>query len=230
MSHIFSICAIGDSLTFASTGHFYSAISFPASMVYDETLHVRHSFRNHPATGIVAANEALSGWRIADLETYASELDSLINPTYVAAGGRPTRHYILSLLIGTNPQSTDPSTAAARVGTYCLARQAAGWNILLGTIPDRGDGILANFNSSYSAPYNAIIKGTGWAAAHGVAGIIDYAADANIGSDGASSNTTYFNSDKIHPKQLAADTYMAPREKAAINTLITSLGGTAQLP
>jgi len=221
---------VGDSLSFTSFSHTYQSVNKAAASVYGETSIVRKAMRVWPSADVIAANYALSGYRLTDLITQAAEVDGLINSDYTAVAGRPERHYILVVLIGSNVSDANPTTFAASVGSFCLARQAAGHHVLLGTLPDRGDGVISNFNSSYSAPYNAIIKGTGWAAANGVSGIIDFAADAEIGDAGASSNLTYFDSFKIHPNAAANSTFMGPRTKAAINALITALGGTAQLP
>lgn len=225
----FYINFVGDSLSFTSFSHTYQSVNKAAATVYVETNIVRKAMRVWPSADVIAANYSLSGYRLTDLITQAAEVDGLINSDYTAVAGRPDRVYILVVLIGSNVSDANPTTFAASVGSYCLARQAAGHHVLLGTLPDRGDGIISNFNSSYSAPYNAIIKGAGWAAANGVSGIIDFAADAEIGDSGASANLTYFDSFKIHPNAVSNATLMGPRTKAALNTLINSLGGGTPL-
>lgn len=186
------------------------------------------------STGIIA-DLSIGGSRVqtnaGDLVDRTTALDGIIPPGYPSAVGvrmstnadtRQRRKYILSLQIGTNPDSSDPVQQASIVGAYCIARRNAGWDgIVLGTLCSRGDGIIANFDTAYQQPYNAIIKGTGWAAAHGVTAIADIASDSRLGASGANSNTTYFE-DLVHPTAEGA-AIGGPILRAAFDQVIASL-------
>jgi hypothetical protein len=228
----FCINFVGDSLTFTSFSHSYQSVNKAAATVYGETSIVRKAMRVFPSADVIAANYALSGNRMADLETQAAELDALINPAYSAVSGRPARYYILVVMIGTNVQSVDPVVSAARVRTYCLARQAAGWLPIICTLPSRTDAGNTTFDVVTLQPQNAIFRT--WTQSDGVYGIIDHAADPEVGATGASlvrdpTPGAWFDSFGIHPNATANSTFMGPRTKAALNTLIDSLGGGTPL-
>jgi phospholipase/lecithinase/hemolysin len=196
MSNIVSVVAQGDSLTFVGISYYYQAIGVASSYPYDEISFPRIDLR-HFSGGNVFANWALGGYRITDLETQATALDALINTDYSPVGSRPGRRYVLVVRIGTNVQSSDAAVAAARVRTYCLARQAAGWHVVLCPITSGNlvSGGGASADTLYIQPYNAIIAG--WDTTDGVAGVVS-STDAVMYGTGAYANTTYF-SDGVHP-------------------------------
>lgn len=222
MSNIVSIVATGDSLTFTAISYFYQASGIRATTattarLYSEGSVPRADVRH--VNGGVWANWAMSGWRIGDLETQAPSLDALINNDYSPVGGRPGRRYILVVRIGTNTTSNDPAVAAARVRTYCLARQAAGWSVVLCPIPSAFSPTLPNYDTVYAQPYNAIISG--WGTSDGVAGVVS-SADALMYGTGAHNDTTYFDVDKVHPNT-AGHARLATDLNAVLAPLITSL-------
>lgn len=223
MSKIISICAEGDSLSYVIGGMFWRAMNGGNAISYvGGTIGVRFELRKSYGVHVVA-NHALSGRRLTNLETQAATTDALIR-NVPGVNGRPIRDHILCVSVGTNVSDANPTTFAASVGAYCAARKAAGWHVILCTIMSRTDGIIANFDSSYQQPYNAIIRTAGWAAANGVDLICDIASNAELGSSGASDNVAYaayWSGDKIHPSAtgytLAAVTY-----KASIDSLIAT--------
>lgn len=228
----FCINFVGDSLTFTSFSHSYQALNKDASTVYGETSIVRKAMRVFPAADVIGANYALSGNRMEHLEAQAEELDALIPVNYSAVSGRPARYYILVVMIGTNAQSNDPVVSAARVRTYCLARQAAGWLPIICTLPSRTDAGTTTFDTATLQPQNVIFRT--WTQGDGVYGVIDHAADAEVGATGASlvrdpTPGAWFDQYGIHPNAAANSTFMGPRTKAALNTLINSLGGGTPL-
>lgn len=227
------VVAEGDSVTYSASGWFYQAGGVPAESVASEYNVQRTYLRAFRAPEQIWANFSLSSSRIQDLEARASQLDALINRDYAPVNGRPARHYILCLLVGTNPSDPNPVAAAGRVRQYCLARQAAGWRVLLGTLPSRTDGILGNFDTAYAQPMNEIFRG--WGEEDGVAGIIDFAADPEIGATGAANSAVYFDSIHVHPTAAGA-ALMAARARKAIDELIGKeldregpAGGTLEL-
>ncbi len=130
-------------------------------------------------------NFGVGGARVADVVSRAAQVDSVFQ-----AGG------ILHVLAGTNNfayDGTDPTTLHTTLANYCTARRAAGWKVVVGTLLDRGAGAFAptnqtTFNSSRST-YNGLIQAN-WASYADA--IADYAANANLGSAGASQVSTYF--------------------------------------
>lgn len=213
-----ALVAEGDSLTFALSGYFFNALSIDNSAFPSDQgagVAIRKWARWKTADpALLVANMALSGSKLSQLVTRAAALDALLSAD-------SNRRYILALLIGTNLDTSNPTTFAASVADYCQARVAAGWdNIILGTIPSRTDGNMADFDTAYAQPYNAIIKGAGWAEANGVSVIADYAGDARIGGTGAANNATYF-SDTVHPTA-AGYAIMGPILASAITAALAT--------
>lgn len=104
--------------------------------------------------------------------------------------------------------------------TYCQARKAAGWKVIIGTILPRTPTGASNTNyETYRLSVNTMIRNAflaneGWADA-----IADVGGDATIGATGAYSNTTYFATDGIHLKDAGhniAKTYFTN----AINSIV----------
>lgn len=220
MSAIVGVVFTGDSLTFAGISYAYQWAGVDGATLYSESDVPRAGFRAYPAAGVIMANWGLSGWTIANLETQAAALDALICNGCPGGGGRPLRKYVLVVRIGTNPASSDPVATAARVRTYCLARQAAGWNVIICPLTSRNDNTIANFDTSYAQPYNAIIAG--WGASDGVAGVVSSADSVMYGTSAATNQTTYFNADKIHPL-VAGHTRLKNDLAAVLNPLIEEL-------
>lgn len=102
---------------------------------------------------------------------------------------------ILVVLIGTNDcaAGTAAATSNAALKSFCQARQATGWTVVVGTIPA--------YNSSFGTEairlaYNAQIRAD-WATF--ADGLADIGADSRIGVTGAETDGTYFQGDQVHP-------------------------------
>lgn len=111
--------------------------------------------------------------------------------------------------------------AASCYAGYVRAAKAAGFNIFVATVLDRG-----TLTSAIRAQFNTIVR-SNWRA-WGAAGVIDIAADPKLGADGASSHTStdrtggcaggnFFNVDNIHPLTCAQSGNIAPEMSAALN-------------
>lgn len=222
---IISVCSVGDSWTYASFSYAYKMFGIATSAPKGQTTGIRTGLAYYPSAGVIYKNYALSGQRLTDLQSGVSQLDGLIPAGYSATGGRPQRKFVLTVLIGINVSDSNATTFAASVGAYCQARKTAGWDyILLGTLPSRGDGITANFDT-YKNNYNNIIKGAGWAAANGVDAIVDCTSIAEISSDGAYDNATYasyWNADNVHLTDAGNELWKVPWQ-TAIEAAITEL-------
>lgn len=200
-------CAEGDSITWGTlTGvtqaypHLYGVNSSPS---VDGVVVAR------PSATLLAAFDIETG---NSLEARAAYVDAMIPPN---KGGRK---FVLSLLVANDFVNgySDAAAYAVAVSDYIAARRAAGWDkIALGTVLPRNN---APFNVLRNA-YNAIITGTGWAAANGVDGIMDFAADATIGPDAAALDVGLY-PDGIHPSQSVHTTYMEPIARAVLNSLL----------
>jgi hypothetical protein len=107
--------------------------------------------------------------------------------------------------------ATTPRQAFSYLEEYCKQRRRVGWKVIVGTM------ISAVDNDANKNTYNALIRSHWTEFADGLA---DIASNANLGADGAYSNTTYFNVDQIH----LTDTgyaLIAPIVQAAIETVNT---------
>jgi lysophospholipase L1-like esterase len=113
--------------------------------------------------------------------------------TKLAAGA----NNIVCFAGGTNDlQGTDSaSTTYSRIVTYCQARQAAGWKVIVSTITPRSDaGTPADFDMQRQS-LNTSIR-SNWATfANGLA---DIGGDATMGISGDEANTQYYNGDLVH--------------------------------
>ena len=222
---IFCILAIGDSITMNGLlpGYFYQAMGVQAGEIYDESDAPRRAWRGYPAANIIAANYALSQRTIAFAEGLSEELAGLI-PSSTA--GRPDRHYIQVVRMGTNAISLDPVVAAARLRDYCLSQQANGWKVVVCPITSGNlDAISGSSDDTvYIQPYNAIIAN--WTESDGVAAVVS-SADAVMYGTGAYLNSTYFY-DPVHPTA-AGHARLKADLVTTLNTLISSLGGGTPL-
>lgn len=160
-------------------------------------------------------NVATSGLETLSMSSRApSTVDNLLNLSV------PSKRRVLIVWEITNDLSnlTQTSSAAyANIKSYCQARKAAGWKVIVCTcLPRTQAGINTNFESYRVAVNNLITTNAvseGWADA-----VANIGGDATIGSTGASDNTTYFN-DKTHMTSaghLIASTYIT----SALNAIL----------
>lgn len=199
------VLAEGDSITNGGSG---PAITAPYPNLFIPNANpLAHGFKAAVGGAVLngaAGSNSLYGRQAAD--------NAMIPPN------KNGRTFIYTVLIGhndgTGTYSGNPTQYAADVGTFLLAQKAAGWDkIVLITLPPSS---AVGFNA-WRNTVNGIWTGTGWAAAHGVDAIADFAADPTIGPDAAGSNTTYYG-DGTHPTD-ACIAIMEPIYRAAVNGL-----------
>lgn len=128
-------------------------------------------------------NFATSGAGIATLSGRAATVDAAYS------AGRVSN--VLFVLIGANNlASGDPAAFVASLKTYCQARQAVGWKVVLATVlPQTISGFNTNRNTA-----NALIV----ADPTFYDGLARFDLDATMGCDACASNLTYY-SDGKHP-------------------------------
>jgi lysophospholipase L1-like esterase len=98
---------------------------------------------------------------------------------------------------GTNDlASTDNATTTYnRIVTYCQARQAAGWKVIVSTLTPRSDVSAPGDFDTIRLALNANIRANWATFANALA---DIGADANMGTVGQETNNYYFNGDLLH--------------------------------
>lgn len=180
------VCWTGDSL---HAGYGASTTALPAALMDADWLGtVDVPNIAVPGQGVVTSNGGVGGTLVT---TDKAKLDPLL-------AGRSTA--VLVVLCGTNDLANleAPATVIAGLWSYCDARRAEGWKVIVCTLLDRADTAVAGFQATYNArraTINAAINAD-WASHADV--LADYAANANLGAVGASANTTYFQADKVH--------------------------------
>ena len=126
---------------------------------------------------------------------------------------------LLTIWAGTNDLAQGGYTVAqtvAALGSYIRARKSEGWRVLVATMISRvGNGTGGTSNDTLKNEYNAYIRSL-WRQ-WGADGLVDVAANALLGADGAYADTTYFAVDGTHPTTLSASTIIAPMFQQAIN-------------
>lgn len=118
-------------------------------------------------------------------------------PTAVDAKYVPGANNVVCFNGGTNDilgGATDVTTYN-RIVTYCQARQAAGWKVVVGTITPRSDSGVPGSQDTYRLSVNTMIRANWPSFANGIA---DIGADANMGTLGQELNTQYYNGDNVH--------------------------------
>lgn len=95
------------------------------------------------------------------------------------------------------PGQTDVEAAVAhdRIETWCSARQAAGFEVVVATILPRSNPATGAPFSARRAALNTLIRDNWETYADA---LCDLAANATIGDDGDEENTTYYSTDDVH--------------------------------
>jgi lysophospholipase L1-like esterase len=119
---------------------------------------------------------------------------------------------ILTVWAGTNDNCTPSATAVFQnLAQYIRARKAAGWQkVIPVTMISRATPAEDTCKNSY----NTLIRAYKWPD-----GLIDMAADPNLGADGAATagGNTFFQNLGIHPTQYAEDNDIVPIMQRAVN-------------
>lgn len=191
MSAIPLIVAVGDSLTWSTERHFWQACEIGIRYGRDSSAYRWEMSKTYK--GGIWMNLSLPGQQITHLETQAEDLDAIL------ANNNGRRRPILVVMIGTNPTSYTVATQAGYMSDYCADRVAAGWEVIICTIPSRTDA-GASFDSDYATPLNAILRGEAWqAAAGGILAVCDYAAMKPFAPNGTNGDNTLYYADQVHP-------------------------------
>lgn len=148
---------------------------------------------------------AVAGNTLSDLNSRAALLDSFI------VAGRSNVLFVLdghNDIVGGTP--TPATNWVASYKTYCNARKAAGWKVVIGTLLPSSD---SAFNTQRNIA-NILLK----ADSSFYDGLADFAANSTIGDDADGSNTTYY-PEATHPS-VACHAILAPICKTAVQTLL----------
>ena len=126
----------------------------------------------------------------------------------ILARKKGKRIAILTVLVGRNDLVGTwggPEAYATNLAAYVAAMRRAGWNrIVVGTVlPSTWEPFDPQRDT-----LNLILTAPGWAHAHGIDAIADFALSPEMGGDGQAADKTYF-ADGIHPTNLGYAT-LAP--------------------
>ena len=129
---------------------------------------------------------------------------------------------VLAVQAGTNDAALGHSDSAvvSDYWTYCDARRAAGWKVVAFTLTDRTDTTAIGNQAAFDtkrASINTSIR-AGWAS-HADA-LVDLAADARLGANGAANNATYFNADHVHYTAATYSSIIEPLVQAAAESFL----------
>ena len=130
-------------------------------------------------------NFAVSGSQISDLTNRAALVDALYSPLRAKN--------ILYAWIGTNDMALGgltPTQTYNALVTYCAARRAAGWKVIVRTMIPR-----STLSDASRLSYNASIR-AGWQTF--ADGLDDLGNDPILGQAGVQSNTNYYSADQTH--------------------------------
>jgi hypothetical protein len=105
--------------------------------------------------------------------------------------------------------------------SWCRAASRAGFYTIASTTLKAGtgssDAIINQYNTLARASLPTVCND-----------VMDWAAQPNLGADGASSSGTYFQADHIHPTQISDDAYLGPYMSAHVQYDAAAFGTNAQ--
>jgi len=146
---------------------------------------------------------AVSGSGVATMVTRASLIDAKYDP------GKTNN--VLFILIGANNLGSGNAVSfVASLKTYCQARQAVGWKVVIATILPR---TLAGFNVDRNVANSLIVADPSF-----YDGLARFDLDAAMGCDACAANTTYY-PDGTHPSA-AGHAILGPIANAAIYAVL----------
>jgi lysophospholipase L1-like esterase len=167
------------------------------------------SLVNQPTYTI--ANWGISGIRMQAMDASEKNRAAL----YCGSDQGPSAAIVFA---GTNDFLDAAQTATsvmANLSGEIQTLKTAGCRVFVGTMLSRtgNDGAGNSYDSAKNA-YDALILTS--AKSYGADAVIDFAANPLLGADGATSNTTYFQADAIHPTQ-AGQQLLANAASNALN-------------
>lgn len=202
------VCFTSDSLTAGFGVSTYASHAALLEDAYDGTVDVPNLAI--PGQGLAISTYGASPTLLGD---DAAKLAAL-------AAGRGSAARVLVVWVGTNDLALGRSAAqvTADLWTYCDAARAAGWKVIVCTLIDRTDqgAGQATFNSN-RATVNSNVTSQ-WSSHADY--LLDFAANANLGPNGAANNTTYFNADKVHLTALSYSSVLLPLVQTAVETFL----------
>jgi hypothetical protein len=248
MSSVIGLIGVGDSITYGGNGsganqpvsYFWQpsgVTSVPGTSITNNDV-LRWSWRVRATVNgksVIFCNAAIGGTKLSDMVSeFATHVQALLQksqgnpPISTRANGRPTRKYILSLMAGTNADTTNPNTHASNIASYISTARAAGFDkVILCPLLSRTDGAWigtpgsTTFDTTTVIPYNAIIVDSTWMSNNGVDAVPRWDQEPLLCAAGAANNATYFQ-DTIHPTQSGAS-LMYPYFQTALNTVLATL-------
>lgn len=160
-------------------------------------------------TAYHVVNMGVSGLRVTTMLTSdAALIDSQLSTTLFAKN-------IVVFQAGTNDLYDTITDVYTNIVAWCQARRAAGWKVVVSTILPRKDaGLRADFEADRQT-VNTSIR-TNWPTFADA--LSDLGDDAAIGQADSPDDTTYYQADKLHPKQAGA-AVIAALHKVAVGTL-----------
>jgi trimeric autotransporter adhesin len=182
--------AIGDSITCGFNGSVCSGVTPWTSSL---------SLVNQPA--YTMQNDGIPG---ITLRAILGSEANRVAPTCSSNAGSPVAVVFLGTNDiaslhdgGTNTASTIASTIGT-LGSEVQVLKGAGCRVFVGTMLSRtGNDQFGTSLDADKDTYDSLILTT--AKGLGADGVIDFAANPNLGADGASTNSTFFQADQIHP-------------------------------
>lgn len=144
-----------------------------------------------PSRMISVVNIGAVGYTIASL---TAEVAAKIDVLYDSRKGVN----VLVVWIGTNDlyNGGTPATIYSNLVTYCQARKAVGFKVVVVTMLPRSDAGIPGSFAADRLTFNANVRANYLTFADALA---DVAADSRIGDTGDELDLTYYQSDKIHP-------------------------------
>jgi hypothetical protein len=179
----------------------------------------------HAATSTFLDNIAIGGSNLnnytgADLAPTRFSSLTYRAPFYLNSrvpSNKNGKQYVLYFAVTNNLGSDDLTSYVGAWGQYALDAKAAGFDkVVTSTVLSRTD--VGQSNDAVRNAFNAAITAPGWAAAHGIDAIADFASDPIMGVDAAPIvNPGYF-ADGVHPNA-AGNTRLEVIFRAAMNSL-----------
>lgn len=160
------------------------------------------------STSYHVVNIGTDGKRIADMVSDGATRVDVIKDTTLFAEN------VVICQAGTNDLYTAITDVYNNIVSYCQARQAAGWKVVVATILPRTEaGLRAGFETDRQTVNASIVSN--WATFADA--LSDIGNDATIGQAASPNDTTYY-SDKVHPTA-AGNAIIAALHKTALDSI-----------
>ncbi len=253
MASVIGLIGVGDSITYGGLGgqsgqplsYFWNAsgiTSIGGTAITNNDV-LRWSYRVRATINgksVIFCNAAIGGTKLTDMVSeFSTHVQPLIQksqgnpPLSVYANNRKTRKYILSLMAGTNSDTTDPNTHIANMLSYVTTARAAGFDkVIVNPLLSRTDGAFlgapgsTTWDTTLMIPYNASIVAN--PSVVGADVITRWDQEPLLCAAGAANNGTYFDqyqgagNGAVHPL-IPGAALMYPYFVTALNTVLATL-------